>query len=29
MAFHDGLAGNPKNDDEFWGIIEETLERIS
>ena len=27
MAFHDGLARNPKNEDEFWSIIEETFQQ--
>ena len=28
MAFHDGLARDPKNEDEFWNIIEETFEQV-
>ena len=28
MAFHDSLARDPKNDSDFWNIIEETFERI-
>lgn len=28
MAFHDGLARNPRNADEFWSIIEETFEQV-
>jgi hypothetical protein len=28
MAFHDSLARDPKNDSDFWNIIEETFEQI-
>jgi hypothetical protein len=28
MAFHDGLAKDPKNEDEFWRLIEETLDQV-
>jgi hypothetical protein len=28
MAFYDSLARNPKNEDEFWNIIEETFAQV-
>jgi hypothetical protein len=28
MAFHDGLAKDPKNEDEFWRLIEETFGQV-
>jgi hypothetical protein len=28
VAFHDGLAKNPRNYDEFWYIIEETFDQV-
>jgi hypothetical protein len=28
MAFHDGLARDPKSDSDFWNIIEETFEQV-
>lgn len=28
MAFYNSLARDPKTDDEFWKIIEETFEQV-
>ena len=28
MAFHDGLAKDPKSEEEFWRIIEEAFEQV-